>query len=67
MITKYQYCFADIPIIKARIFMKFHVVVNYYLVNLSMVNDYEIFWDLGIKMYTSNEQKDTCLSLWVAF
>ena len=25
------------------------------------------FWKLDIKMYISNEQKDTCLSLWVVF
>ena len=32
MIKKHQYCFANISATKARIFMKFYVVVNYYLV-----------------------------------
>ena len=36
MIKKYQYCFANISITKARIFMIFYVVVNYYLVSLSL-------------------------------
>ena len=35
MIKKHQYCFANISATKARIFMKFYVVVNYYLVSLS--------------------------------
>ena len=35
MIKKDQHCFANISATKARIFMKFYVVVNYYLVNLS--------------------------------
>ena len=30
-----QYCFANISAMEARIFMKFYMVVNYYLVNLS--------------------------------
>ena len=30
-----QYCFANISATEARIFMKFYVVVNYYLVSLS--------------------------------
>ena len=32
MIKKHQYCFANISATKAQIFMKFYVVVNYYLV-----------------------------------
>ena len=28
-----QYCFANISALKAQIFMKFHMVANYYLVN----------------------------------
>ena len=32
MIKKHQYCFANISVTKAQIFMKFYVVVNYYLV-----------------------------------
>ena len=32
MITESQFYFANISVTKARIFMKFHVVVNYYLV-----------------------------------
>ena len=32
MITESQFYFANISATKARIFMKFHVVVNYYLV-----------------------------------
>ena len=35
MIKKHQYCFANISATEARIFMKFYMVVNYYLVNLS--------------------------------
>ena len=31
---KYQNCFANISATKARIFMKFYVEVNYYLVGL---------------------------------
>ena len=34
MIKKHQYCFANISATKAWIFMKFYVVVNYYLVGL---------------------------------
>ena len=34
MIKKHQYCLANISATKARIFMKFYVVVNYYLVGL---------------------------------
>ena len=34
-IKKYQYCFTNIYATKARIFMKFYVVVNYYLACLS--------------------------------
>ena len=34
MIKKHQYCFANISATKARIFMKFHMVLNYYLVCL---------------------------------
>ena len=34
-LNKHQYCFANISGTKARIFMKFYVVVNYYLVSLS--------------------------------
>ena len=34
MIKKDQHCFANISATKARIFMKFYVVVNCYLVNL---------------------------------
>ena len=33
--NKCQYCFANISPTKARIFMKFYVVVNHYLVSLS--------------------------------
>ena len=33
--NKHQYCFANISATKARIFIKFYVVVNYYLVSLS--------------------------------
>ena len=32
--TIHQYCFANISAMKARIFMKFYMVVNYYLVGL---------------------------------
>ena len=35
MIKKHQNCFADIFATKARIFRKFYVVVNYYLVSIS--------------------------------
>ena len=35
MIIKYQYCFANISVTKAWIFMTFYVVVNYYIVSLS--------------------------------
>ena len=35
-LNKRQYCFAIISISKAWIFMKFYVVVNYYLVSLSL-------------------------------
>ena len=35
MITESQFYFANISATKARIFMKFYVVVNYYLVSLS--------------------------------
>ena len=35
MIKKHQYCFANISATKARIFMKFYMVVNYYVVSLS--------------------------------
>ena len=34
MIKKHQYCFANISATKAQIFMKFYVVVNYYLVSI---------------------------------
>ena len=34
MIKKDQHCFANISATKALIFMKFYVVVNYYLVSL---------------------------------
>ena len=34
MIKKHQYCFANISATEARIFMKFYMVVNYYLVIL---------------------------------
>ena len=34
MIKKHQYCFANISVTEARIFMKFYMVVNYYLVIL---------------------------------
>ena len=34
-LNKHQYCFANISGTKARILMKFYVVVNYYLVSLS--------------------------------
>ena len=37
MIKRYQYCFANISATKARIFMKFYVVVNCYLVSLSFI------------------------------
>ena len=30
-----QYCFANISVTEARIFMKFYVVVNYYLASLN--------------------------------
>ena len=33
MIKKHQYCFANISATKARINMKFYVVINYYLVS----------------------------------
>ena len=36
MIKKDQYCFANISATKARIFMKFYMVVNYYLLTLSV-------------------------------
>ena len=36
MIKKDQHCFANISTTKARIFMKFYVVVNYYLVSLHL-------------------------------
>ena len=36
MIKKHQYCFTNIFVTKALIFMKFYVVVNYYLVSLSL-------------------------------
>ena len=36
MIKKDQHCFENISATKARIFMKFYVVVNCYLVNLSV-------------------------------
>ena len=35
MIKKHKYCFANISATEARIFMKFYVVVNIYLVSLS--------------------------------
>ena len=35
MIKKHLYCFANISATKAQIFMKFYVVVNFYLVRLS--------------------------------
>ena len=35
MIKKHQYCFANISATKARIFMKFYMVVKYYLDSLS--------------------------------
>ena len=35
MFKKPQYCFANISVTKAQIFMKFYVVINYYLVSLS--------------------------------
>ena len=34
MIKKHQYCFANISATEARIFMKFYMVLNYYLVIL---------------------------------
>ena len=34
MIKQHQYCFANISATEARIFMKFYMVVNYYLVIL---------------------------------
>ena len=34
--NKHQYCFANISGTKAQIFMKFYVVVNFYLVSLSL-------------------------------
>ena len=34
-VNKDQFCFANISTTKARIFMKFYVVVNFYLVSLS--------------------------------
>ena len=37
-LNKHQYCFANISGTKARILMKFYVVVNYYLVSLSFKN-----------------------------
>ena len=36
-LNKHQYCFANISKTKALIFMKFYVVVNYYLVSLSLI------------------------------
>ena len=36
IIKKYQNCFSNISTTKAQIFMKFYVVVNYYLVTLSL-------------------------------
>ena len=36
MIKKYQYCFVNISATKAQIFMKLYVVVNYFLVSLSL-------------------------------
>ena len=35
MIKKHQYCFANISATKARIFMKYYLVVNYYLASVS--------------------------------
>ena len=35
-LNKHQYYFANISVTKARIFMKFYVVVNYYLVSLNL-------------------------------
>ena len=34
MIKKHQYCFANISATKAQVFMKFYVMVNYYLVSI---------------------------------
>ena len=36
MFSESQYCFANISATEARILMKFYMVVNYYLVNLSL-------------------------------
>ena len=36
-IKQTQYCFANISSMKAQIFTKFDVVVNYYLVSLSFI------------------------------
>ena len=36
-LNKHQYCFENISGTKARIFMKFYMVVNYYLVSLSFI------------------------------
>ena len=60
MFLKSQYCFANISTTEARILMKFYMVVNYYLVNLSF-KFHEDPWTNARARFVSTRIRDkTC-------
>ena len=54
MIKEHQYCFANISETKARIFMKYYVVVNYYLMGLYFKFHEDSCKDAGVRVVNAH-------------
>ena len=60
MSTESQFYFANISATKARIFMKFYVVVNYYLVSLSFEFHEDLCLNAHARVINSRTRGKTC-------
>ena len=67
MIKKYQNCFENISATKARIFMKFYVAVNYYLVSLSMKFHKDPCTNADARVINARTRDKTCAHAFTTF
>ena len=60
MFKKHQYCFANISATKAQIFMKFYVVVNYYLVIICIKFHSDLCINARARVVNARNRDKTC-------
>ena len=61
-----QYCFANISAMKAWIFIKFYMVVNYYLVSLSFKFHKNLCTDARAQVVNARTRDKTCARAFTA-